>query len=275
VRPGDNLYTNSVVAFNPEDGALRWHYQWTPHDQWDYDGIGENILFEEDGRKLLAHFTTNGHFFVLDRTDGRLVHVTPYARVSWGEINPTTGQISVERVPTPDGTHICPGPAGAKEWTHASYSRRTKLLYVPVIEACGTFKLIPSKFAESMPYWGGEVGLDKEQLGNVKAIDPMTGREVWRWDSKYPIVASLLTTAGDLAFVGDPSGIFHAFDARSGTVLWTFNTGSGIHSSPISYSVNGKQYIAVPTGWGGWLSGFAPEMWGAPRGTALMVFALP
>ncbi len=275
VRPGDNLYTGAVVAFDPDDGSLRWHYQWTPHDVWDYDGVNENILFEQGGRRLLAHFDKNGYFFVLDRTNGQLVRAVPFARATWGNIDPTTGRVDVRLTPTPEGTHICPGPAGAKEWPHAAYSPRTGLLYTPVVEACGTFKLKPTEFEESMPYWGGEVALDREQSGAVKAFDPATGREVWRWEARHPIVASLLTTAGDLVFVGEPSGMFHALDARTGAVLWSFNTGSGIHSNPVSYSVNGRQYVAVPTGWGGWVEGYAPEMYGAPRGTALFVFALP
>lgn len=275
VRPGDNLYTSSVIAFDPDDGALRWHYQWTPHDQWDYDGVNENILFEDDGRKLLAHFDKNGYFFVLDRTDGQLVRATPFARATWGSIEPTSGEVTVLTPPTPEGVHVCPGPAGAKEWPHASYSRSTGLLYTPVVEVCGTYRLVHTEFEESMPYWGGEVELDTEQTGHVKAFDPGSGREVWRWDAEHPIVASLLTTAGGLVFVGEPSGMFHALDAGDGDVLWSFNTGSGIHSNPVSYSVGGKQYLAVPTGWGGWVEGYAPGMYGAPRGTALIVFALP
>ncbi|MFL5541789.1 MAG: PQQ-dependent dehydrogenase, methanol/ethanol family [Longimicrobiaceae bacterium] len=275
-RPGDNLYTSSVVAFDPDDGSLRWHYQWTPHDVWDYDGINENILFEQDGRKLLAHFDKNGYLFVLDRTNGRLVRATRFGRATWGDIDETTGRVTVRLTPTPQGAEICPGPAGLKEWPHAAYNPGTGLLYTPVVEACGTFRVRPAKFEESMPYWGGDATVEgHEQWGQVKAIDPRTGREVWSWRAPHPIVSSVLTTAGGLVFAGEPTGEFHAFDARSGQVLWTFQTGSGIHSNPITYSVNGKQYVAVPTGWGGWVEGYAPEMYGAPRGTALFVFALP
>jgi alcohol dehydrogenase (cytochrome c) len=274
VRPGDNLYTSSVIAIDPDDGSLRWHYQWTPHDVWDYDGVNENILFEQDGRRLLAHFDKNGYLFILDRTNGRFVRATPFGRVTWGDIDASTGRVTVRRTPTPQGTHICPGPAGLKEWPHASYSRSTGLLYTPVVEVCGTFKLKPTKFQESMPYWGGEVTLDAEQFGQVKAFDPATGREVWSWRAPHPIVASLLTTAGELVFAGEPSGMLNALHARTGEVLWRFQTGSGIHSNPVTYSVAGRQYIAVPTGWGGWVEGYAPEMYGAPRGTALFVFAL-
>jgi alcohol dehydrogenase (cytochrome c) len=276
LRPGDNLYTNSVLAMDPGNGSIKWHYQWTPHDVWDYDGINENILFDREGQKLLAHFDKNGHLFILERTTGKLVRVSPFARVTWGSIDPGTGQRSVRLTPTPEGVEICPGPAGAKEWPHAAYSPATGLLYTPVLEQCGVFKTRKTKFEESMPYWGGAVenrGL--EGSGAVKAFDPATGREVWSWKAQHPMLSSLLATAGDLVFAGEPTGEFDAFNARTGELLWQFQTGNGIHGSPITYSVKGKQYVAVPSGWGGWIKGFAPELYGAPRGHALIVFALP
>ncbi|MGH7447421.1 MAG: PQQ-binding-like beta-propeller repeat protein, partial [Longimicrobiales bacterium] len=149
VRPGDNLYTAAVVALDPDDGSLRWHYQWTPHDVWDYDGVNENILFDADGQKLLAHFDKNGYLFVLDRTNGEFQRAVPFGRVTWGEIDNQTGDVTVRLTPTPEGTHICPGPAGLKEWPHASYNQRTGLLYTPVVEVCGTFTLKPTEFRES------------------------------------------------------------------------------------------------------------------------------
>jgi alcohol dehydrogenase (cytochrome c) len=273
VRPGNNLYTSSVVAFDPDDGALRWHYQWTPHDVWDYDGVNENILFNDGDRKLLAHFDKNGHLFVLDRTDGTFVRAQPFGRVTWGSID-ARGAVTVLKSPTPGGTHICPGPAGLKEWPHAAYNPITKLIYTPVVETCGTYKLKPGEFKEGMPFWGGEVDIDKEHWGHIKAIDPLTGREAWSWRGENPMVSSVLTTAGELVFAGEPNGNFNAYHARTGELLWQFQTGSGIHSNPVTYSVKGKQYIAVPTGWGGWVEGYAPEMYGAPRGNALVVFAL-
>jgi alcohol dehydrogenase (cytochrome c) len=276
VRPGDNLYTNSVLALDPDDGTIKWHYQWTPHDVWDYDGVNENILFEQDGRRLLAHFDKNGHLFILDRTSGKLVRASPFARVTWGTIDPTTGRVEVKQTPTPEGVEICPGPAGAKEWPHAAYSPVTGLLYTPVVELCGDFSTKRTEFKESMPYWGGGVeNRGVESWGHVKAIEPASGREVWSWKGRYPMLSSLLATAGDLVFAGEPSGEFDAFDARTGELLWQFQTGNGIHGSPMTYSVKGKQFVAVPTGWGGWIKGFAPELYGAPRGHALVVFALP
>ncbi len=275
-RPGNNLYTSSVLALDPDDGSIRWHYQWTPHDVWDYDGVNENILFEQDGRRLLAHFDRNGHLFILDRTNGQFVRAVPFGRVTWGSIDPRTGAVTRRLEPTPEGVDICPGPAGAKEWPHASYSPRTQLLYTPVVEACGRFKRGPTVYREGLYYLGGDVDVrPHEQWGEVKAIDPRTGRQVWSHRFEHPIVASILTTAGDLVFAGEPNGMAHAFHARTGQRLWSYNTGNGIHSNPVTYSVGGKQYVAIPSGWGGWVDGFAPEMFGAPRGTALHVFALP
>ncbi|MDQ3280694.1 MAG: PQQ-dependent dehydrogenase, methanol/ethanol family [Acidobacteriota bacterium] len=275
-RRGTNLYTNSVLAIDPDDGTIRWHYQFTPDDVWDYDGVNENILFDQGGRRLLAHFDRNGYLFILDRTNGQLVRAVQYGdKVTWGEID-ASGRVTQRLKPTKEGTVICPGPAGAKEWPHASYNPRTGFLYAPIVDACATFRLVPQQFREGMFYLAGDADVTKhEQRGHVRAIDPATGRQVWSWDGPQPIVASTLSTGGDLVFAGEPNGHFNAYDARTGAMLWTYQTGNGIHSNPVTYSVNGKQYIAVPTGWGGWLEGFAPEMMGAPRGTSLVVFALP
>lgn len=275
-RRGANLYTNSVLAIDPDDGSIRWHYQFTPDDVWDFDGVNENILFDHGGRKLLAHFDRNGYLFILDRTNGELVRVTPFGeKLTWGEID-ARGRVTARLKPTREGTDICPGPSGAKEWPHAAYNPRTGLLYTPTVDHCARYKVVPTPYREGMYYLGGEADIRPfPQTGHVKAIDPASGREVWSWKGQHPMLASILTTAGDLVFTGEPNGMFNAYDARTGELLWQYQTGNGIHSNPVTYSVNGKQYIAVPTGWGGWVEGFAPELLGAPRGTALFVFALP
>ena len=279
VRPGDNLYTDSVVAVDVNTGEIRWHYQCTPHDLWDYDSTMENLLFDApDGRKLLAHADKNGYFFVLDRTTGELVRVFPFVdRITWGEITPD-GEVTAKVYPDEEGVpvHFWPGPAGGKEWVHMSYSRQTGLIYVPVQEVGATATRRRREFKESIPYWGAGVAVDIEDFyGYVAAIDPNTGEEKWRWRNEYPMCASTLATAGGLVFQGTPTGQFVALDAETGEKLWEFQCGSGHHSSPTPYSVDGRQYIAVPTGWGGWIEGFLPGLLGAGAGDSLFAFALP
>jgi alcohol dehydrogenase (cytochrome c) len=278
VREGDNRWTDSVIAVDVDTGRIRWGYQCTPHDLWDYDSNMECILFEAGGRNLLAHFDKNGYCFTLDRTNGALVRVTPFAeRITWGEIT-SDGRVLPKVYPQNEGeeVHFWPGPAGAKEWTHASYSPRTRMFYVPVQDVGSRVTRVHRQFKESIPYWGASVTVDSDDMqGFVKAIDADTGREKWRWRNEVPMCASTLATAGDLVFAGEPTGEFNALDARNGTSLWQFQTGSGHHSSPMSYAVDGRQYIAAPVGWGGWVEGFAPGMLGGPHGDALFVFALP
>jgi alcohol dehydrogenase (cytochrome c) len=277
VRPGDNLYTDSIVAVDVDQGQIRWHYQCTPHDVWDYDSIAECILFESGGRKLLGHFDKNGYFFVVDRTDGSLVQITPFVdRITWGAIT-RDGQVTAKVYPDKEGdpVHFYPGPAGAKEWTHAAYSPKTELFYVPVQDVGATATRRRREFKESIPYWGAGVNVDLEGMtGSVSAFDA-NGEERWRYRNDLPMCASVLATGGDLVFAGKPSGEYVALDARSGEQLWQFQCGSGHHSSPTTYSVDGRQYIAVPVGWGGWAEGFLPGMLGAGHGSALIVFALP
>ena len=280
VRPGDNLHTDSVIAVDVDSGEIRWHYQCTPHDLWDYDSNMECILFEHEGRKLLAHFDKNGYCFVLDRTNGERVRIFPFVdRITWGEISPD-GRVTPRIYPEAEGeeVHFYPGPAGAKEWTHAAYSPQTGLFYVPVQDTGATVARRRREFKESIPYWGAAVAVDTEDMaGSISAFDPATGEEKWRWrnEKNLPMCASVLTTGGGLVFAGTPAGQYVALDARTGEQLWMFNCGSGHHSSPSTYSVDGKQYIAVPVGWGAWVEGFLPGMMGGPHGQALFVFALP
>jgi alcohol dehydrogenase (cytochrome c) len=184
LRPGENLYTNSVLALDPDDGRRVWYYQWTPHDLWDYDCTAENILFEQDGRKLLAHFDKNGHLFILDRTNGEFVRAVKFTETTWGDVDPDTGEITVHRVPTKEGTGIKPGPSGGKErFPHAGYSQSTGYLYVPVIDNTAAFKTGEAEFKEGMPWWGGDVEtLDHPQGGAIKAFDPATGEHAVRRD---------------------------------------------------------------------------------------------
>jgi alcohol dehydrogenase (cytochrome c) len=277
VREGDNLHTDSIVAVDADSGQIQWHYQCTPHDLWDYDSIAECILFDSGGRKLLGHFDKNGYFFVLDRTNGELVQITPFVdRITWGAIT-RDGQVTAKVYPEKEGepVHFYPGPAGAKEWTHAAYSPKTELFYVPVQDTGATATRRRREFKESIPYWGAGVQVDIDDMaGSISAFDA-NGDEKWRYRNDLPMCASVLATGGDLVFAGKPSGEFVALDASTGEQLWQFQCGSGHHSSPTTYSVDGRQYVAVPVGWGGWAEGFLPGMLGAGHGSALIAFALP
>lgn len=277
VREGDNLYTDSVVAVDADTGKIKAHYQYTPHDLWDYDSTMENILFDQGGRKLLAHFDKNGYMFILDRTDCSLVYVGPFVdRITWGEID-AQGNVTPKEYPDEEGvpSHFYPGPAGAKEWTHASYNPETELFYVPVADVGATATRRRREFKESIPYWGAGVAVDTEDMAGYLSAYDANGAEKWRWQRETPMTASTLTTAGNLVFAGEATGEFNALDATTGEHLWSFQCGSGHHSSPSTFSIDGRQYIAVPTGYGAWTEGFLPGMLGARAGSALFVFALP
>jgi alcohol dehydrogenase (cytochrome c) len=277
VREGDNLYTDSVVALDVDTGEIKWHYQFTPHDLWDYDSTMEMTLFERDGKKLLAHFDKNGYMFVLDRTNGELQHVTPFVdRIDWGVIT-RDGKVTPRKYPDKEGEpcHFFPGPAGAKEWTHASYNPEHDLFYVPVADVGATATRRRREFKEGMPYWGAAVEVDIDNMaGSVSAFDSH-GEEKWRHRlNNMPMAASTLSTAGNVVFAGTPSGEFLALHAETGEKLWSFQCGSGHHSSPSTFTVDGKQHIAVPVGWGGWLEGIVPGLSAQGHGASLIVFAL-
>jgi alcohol dehydrogenase (cytochrome c) len=278
VREGDNLFTDSGVAVDADTGEIRSHFQYTPHDLWDYDSTMEHILFDLDGQKLAAHFDKNGFLYILDRTNMEAVRVVPFVdRIDWGEVD-EKGNVTPLRYPDKEGdpVHFWPGPAGAKEWTHAAYSPQTELLYCPVQDIGATATRRRREFVESIPYWGAGVAVDAEDIaGSISAFDPRTGAEKWRWSRELPMCSSVLATGGGLVFAGEPSGEFNALDAATGDHLWAFQCGSGHHSSPSSYSVDGKQYIVAPSGWGGWAEGFLPKMLGSSHGSALFAFALP
>ena len=280
VREGDNLFTDSGVAVDADTGEIKAHFQYTPHDLWDYDSVMEHLLFDLDGQKLAAHFDKNGFLYILDRTDMSAVRVVPFVdRIDWGEVD-EKGNVTPKVYPDKEGdpVHFWPGPAGAKEWTHACYSPDTELLYVPVQDVGATATRRRREFKESIPYWGAGVAVDADdQTGYVSAYDPRTGQERWRWTSPKDLCmcSSLLATGGGLVFGGEPSGEFNAWNAESGDLLWQFQCGSGHHSSPSTYSVDGRQYVVAPSGWGGWAEGFLPKMLGSAHGSALFAFALP
>lgn len=285
VRPGDNLYTNSVLALDPDDGKLRWHFQWTPHDVWDYDGVNEVILADltVDGRpvKALIHADKNAHFYVLDRTNGRFIKAAPFARQTWAkQIDAKTGRpvVNPPAKLSPAMEPLCPGPAGAKEWNHMAFSPVTGMAYIPVIENCAVFRTGQAFYRTGLPFWGsvadaGALG-PGESSGRMLALNATTLEKAWETKTEWPVLSGVLATAGSLVFWGEADGKLHASDAKTGKDVWTHQAPMGMHAPPITYAIGGKQYVAFPVGWGGWINGFAPGLRDQPRGHLLLVYAL-
>jgi alcohol dehydrogenase (cytochrome c) len=293
VRKGDNLYTCSILALNPDDGTYKWHFQASPHDLWDYDGVNEPVLvdIERDGKpvKALIQAHRDGYFYCLNRENGEFIYGKPFCEVTWTDrkkgadgLDEKTGRpfVNPDALPTAKGVRVCPGAAGGKEWNPMAYSPQTGLAYVPVINNCAKFTSGKAFYIKGQPYWGSSLTLiDNQASGSFKAIDVKTGKIKWEVATRSPMVAGVLATAGGLVFTGDAEGYFTAYDAEDGKALWTFQCGSGHHAPPITYTLDGRQYIAVCVGWGGWTAGFAgdgaPWLRNARRGNSLFVFALP
>jgi PQQ-dependent dehydrogenase (methanol/ethanol family) len=288
-RPGDNLYTSSVLALDADSGQLKWHYQEIPHDDWDYDsGLGESLVIDRDGKKLLVHQNKSGFVFVYDRTNGKLENVWPmtstYNFVK--SINPKTGELVGRKAPRLGKPEfICPWIAGGRSWNSGSYNAKTKLWYNTAMEVCEEVtveKQTPQTEPAAGLFFGGDQVAKHppggEAYGHLDARDPVTGERKWSINFKYPPIGSVLSTGGGLVFHGDVEGIAHAYDADTGEELWHFRTGSGHRGGPISYSVNGKQYIAIPSGLGSLVLGLYPALWPEvedfPAGGAMFVFTL-
>jgi alcohol dehydrogenase (cytochrome c) len=285
-REGDNLYTDCVVALEADTGKLRWHYQFTPHDVWDYDGVNEMVLIdlEVQGRlaKALVHADRNGYFYALDRSNGNLIYAKPFVRVTWSSGFDSSGRpvVNPSAVPTVEGVTVCPGAAGGKEWNAMTYSPMTQMIYLPAIENCAVFTNNGVK-ARQLNLPAGESGfryLPNQAYGKVMAIHVTTGERAWEVKTRTPMAGGMLATAGGLVFTGDPEGNFMAYAAETGSLLWSFQTGSGIRASPISYRMDGRQYLAVLSGLGGAVGGFtgagAPWMRNYRTGDSLYVFGL-
>jgi alcohol dehydrogenase (cytochrome c) len=290
-RAGDNLYTNSIVALDADTGKLKWYFQEVPHDLYDFDSAYECVLvdLERNGRrqKLLLHANKGGYSWVLDRTNGTFIGAYPHVDViTWMKGVDANGR-PVDRQPVPPDreTLVCPGAIGGRNWNHSAFSPRTGLWYNSAWEICNVIRPEKMQPREGQPLFAGSIYFkpptDVKPSAHIDGVDPLTGARRWRHTPKYMVVSSLLSTAGDLLFAGDLEGNAFALDARTGEKLWSFNTGSGISGSPITYSVNGRQYVAVPSGVGSLVAGVATVIWPelAPkwpeRASTLFVFALP
>jgi len=264
-RPGDNKWSMTIFARNPDTGEAKWAYQMTPHDAWDYDGINESVLVDLtiDGKpvKALVHFDRNGFAYTMDRTNGKVLVAKPFGHVNWAkEIDLQTG-VPVENPEkrTKQGVNtkdICPAAMGAKDQQPAAYSPRTKLFYVPTNHLCMEYEGSEVNYMAGVPYVGAVVKMSAGpggHRGEFIAWDPVTGTKKWGIKEKWSAWGGALTTAGDVVFYGTMDGWFKAVDAKDGKELWKFKVGSGIIGAPMTYvGPDGKQYVAILSGIGGW-----------------------
>jgi alcohol dehydrogenase (cytochrome c) len=286
---GANLYTASVVALDADTGKVRWHYQETPKDVWDYDSAYECVLIDLPVkgvmRKLLVHVSKSGYAFTLDRTNGKLISAWPIVENhNWTTGVTEDGKFLNRVEPVEDkATFICPGPDGGKSWNQTAYSPRTGYLYSPGLEMCTELTAREQEPAEGRGFLGGtwthRDPKDGPARSHLDAFEPVTGKKIWTFQYRYALLASILATAGDLVFTGDPEGNFFALDAKTGKKIWSYQTGAGHRGSSVSYAIDGRQYIATPTGWGS-IAGRAmapvwPDADAFRGGSTLIVFALP
>ena len=257
-RPGDDLYTDCVLALDPDTGKLKWYFQFTPHDLYDYDANETPVLVdvEENGatRRLLAQANRNGFFYVLDRTNGKFLHATRFVeRLNWAKSVDAAGRpIGSGRIPTAAGTYICPGIDGATNWFSPSYNPDTRLFYVMALESCNLFFAKPKPFAKGQTYYdtGTKLLPDEHAKKILLALSLNDGKAVWRYPQtgQGDSWGGVLTTAGGVLFFGDDSASLEAVEAASGRPLWHFNTGQRMRASPMTYEVDGVQYVAVAAG---------------------------
>jgi len=288
-REGDNLYTDSVVALDPDTGEIQWHYQQIPHDVWDYDTAYEMVLLdlEVDGvmRKTMLNPSKSGYVWLLDRQNGEFLGAWPLVESSnWIEGIDEQGRlIGRNEPPVGETSFVCPAIGGGRSWNHGAYSPQTGWFYSTGLEWCQTLTVRQEDPQEGLAFFGGEFEMAHPKSGeahaHLSAYDPVTGERKWRIRHKYPLLASQLATAGGLVFSGDATGRFFALDASDGSELWSFRTGSGHRGSAITYAVGGRQYIATPSGWGSALAGLTTQLWPEaedfPSGSSVFVFALP
>jgi alcohol dehydrogenase (cytochrome c) len=267
-RDGDNLYSDCVVALDADTGKLKWYFQFTPHDTLDYDSVQVPVLADMEWkgqqRKVMLWANRNGFYYVLDRTSGQFLTGKPFATVTWAKGLDEAGRpMRVNgKEPTTEGSQVFPGVQGATNWYSPSYSPRTGLFYIPTWEKYSSiFVKVPTDYTEGRRYVGTSprsvVGFqgtavnhrtEDEGYGAIRAIDPKTGERKWEFKMLDVTDAGILTTATDLLFSGGREGYFYALNGRNGELLWKANVGGGVASGPISYAVNGTQYIAATAG---------------------------
>jgi alcohol dehydrogenase (cytochrome c) len=252
-RAGDNLYSNTLLALDPDTGKLKWYFQFTKHDEHDYDATQVPVMIDQGEKHLIVQANRNGFFYIIDRATGKLISSNAYAKVTWSTSKDAEGRPALDKngSPTAEGNRVCPGAAGATNWMSPTYDPQTKLFYVTAREQCDIFSTAPQAFEKGHAYYGSAYFPNDDAApfgGALRAIDPLTGAMQWEWKHPSPTWSGVLSTAGGLVFTGDAEGNFIALEAASGKVLWHFQCGASVYSSPMSFAVDGKQYIAVAAG---------------------------
>jgi lanthanide-dependent methanol dehydrogenase len=307
-RPGDNKWTSTFFARRPSTGEAIWAYQINPHDLHDYDGVNESILLDipwnGSRRGVLVHPDRNGYMYALDRATGEVLYANPYVHITSSDsVDLKTGELALNPTKEPKlgktVRDVCPAAPGGKDWQPSAFSPRTGLMYVPHQNLCMDEQPTAVSYISGTPYVGMDVRMKPGIGGNrgfFTAWNPVTGRPVWRIAEPFPVWSGALATAGDVVFYGTMEGWFKAVDARTGALLWKYKTTSGIIGQPVAYrGPDGKEYIAVLSGVGGWSGaivaggldprdssaalGFVGAMRDLPRvtpkGGTLYVFSLP
>ena len=263
-RPGDNLYTDSIVAIDLNTGNYKWHYQHVAHDVWDLDAVSPVILTTAKGKdgkmvKVAIHGGKTGHVYVHDRATGELIRFS----------EAMVPQENMWVLPTANGARMLPGANGGVEWSPMAFNPKTRLAYAANLHQPMTYHVEASKYPGGKLWLGGafKVVPSEKQWGRLAAVNIDTGKMVWKVDTEQPLIGGVLATAGNLVFNGEGNGLFRAFDARTGKKLWEYQAGAGVNAPAVSYMVGNKQYIAVAAGGNTQLD--------FKRGNSVVVFALP
>ncbi|MGZ5119345.1 MAG: PQQ-dependent dehydrogenase, methanol/ethanol family, partial [Burkholderiales bacterium] len=288
-RPGDNLYTASVLAIKPKSGEIAWHYQLVPNEMFDLDAVWEWILADlpvnGEKRRVAMHMSRGGFLYVLDRTNGKLLAAPPFEKINWAtHVDLSTGRpVESElsrKIRAGEQIELWPGQWGAKNWAHAAFNPNTGLLYANTMHHSRLVKFVPVEYKSGQRYVGFEnvpvPNRAVEPIAHVDAIEPLTGKAKWRSEiMDIPHYSAMLATAGGLLFTGKETGEFIAIDADTGKTLYQFQTSSGINAQPITYTHKGKQYISIQVGIGGVnVARMGAQLANVPRGGSVWTFAL-
>jgi alcohol dehydrogenase (cytochrome c) len=252
-RSGDNLYSNSLLALNADTGTLNWYFQFTKHDEHDWDATQIPILIDTNGKKLIGQADRNGYFYVIDRTTGKLISANPYGKTTWSDAKDAEGRPIANKnaSPTLEGHTVCPGALGTTNFMPPTYDPKTELFYVTSRDQCDIFSMAPQPYEAGHAFYGSAYFPSEEArpyLGFLKAIDPATGEIKQTFQHTTPTWSGVLSTAGGLVFSGDAEGNFIAFDATSLKPLWHFQMGGAVYAAPMAFAIDGKEYVAIAAG---------------------------